>query len=63
MGCLDSGCAMTLIDAKLARSLRSDIKKIEAITVNGIGSQYVCSAYVGLDLFFFVPQCDRKNLH
>lgn len=62
MGCLDSGCVMTLIDAKLARSLNSEIHKIKPIPVSGIGSQHVSSAYVKLNLLFFGPDATAKIL-
>ncbi|KAJ5752832.1 hypothetical protein N7520_008426 [Penicillium odoratum] len=50
--CLDSGCVMTLIDTKLAKSLDTTIQRISPpIPVSGIGSKHMSSDYITIDLY------------
>ena len=43
---LDSGCVMTLIDSRLAKTLQLELHHTANIPVAGIGSKHVSSAYV-----------------
>lgn len=49
---LDSGCVMTLIDAKLAASLKCPQHRVHPIPVSSIGSQYLSDHYVVVEVFF-----------
>jgi hypothetical protein len=50
--CLDSGCVMTLIDAKLAESLTCERRRVSPILVSGIGSRHMSSFYIRIPIFF-----------
>jgi len=43
---------MTIIDIDLAVSLRLPLEKTEPILVVGIGSRYISSTYIKLDVYF-----------